>query len=277
MSDPPHITVIRLPQSCHEKLKFEGAQMKNIALTVLTALILASPGLAAEWGTISGRVVLKGDVPDPVLLHAKGAPVKDGEICATEDTYRDDLVINKETKGIANVFLYVYKAPGKIHPEAAKPAPKMIFDQAKCKFIPHVLVVQAGQTVEVLNSDPIAHNTHTYPLRNQAMNILVAPNTKAGDGVDIGTATREIVPHQVKCDFHPWMVAHWLVLDHPYAVATDAKGDFKMENLPVGDHELRIWHERVGYIDRKYKVSVSAGNNPALKPIEADASLFEEK
>ena len=250
--------------------------MKNIALLALTSLTLMTPGLAAEWGTISGRVVLKGDVPDPVLLHAKGAPVKDGEICAAEDTYRDDLVIDRKTKGIANVFLYIYKAPKDIHPEAAKPAPKMIFDQANCKFIPHVLVVQAGQTVEVLNSDNVAHNTHTYPLRNQAMNILVAPNTKAGDGVDIATATREIVPHQVKCDFHPWMVAHWLVLDHPYAVATDAKGNFKMENLPVGDHELRIWHERVGYLDRKYKVSVSAGNNPALKPIEADASLFKE-
>ena len=251
--------------------------MKNIALIALTSLVLVTPGLAAEWGTISGRVVLKGDVPDPVLRHAKGAPVKDGEICAAEDIYRDDLVIDKATKGIANVFLYIYKAPKNIHPEAAKPAPKMIFDQEKCRFVPHVLVVQAGQTVEVLNSDPIAHNTHTYPLRNQAMNILVAPNTKAGDGVNIATATREIVPHQVKCDFHPWMVAHWLVLDHPYAVATDAKGNFKMENLPVGDHELRIWHERVGYLDRKYKVSVSAGNNPALKPIEAAASLFEEK
>ncbi|HIE98402.1 MAG TPA: hypothetical protein EYG03_15335 [Planctomycetes bacterium] len=250
--------------------------MKNITLTVLTVLVLTPAGFAADWGTISGRVVLKGDVPDPVLLHAKGAPVKDGEVCAAADTYRDDLVIDKKTKGIANVFLYIYKAPKNIHPEAAKPAPKMIFDQKNCKFIPHVLVVQAGQTVEVLNSDPTAHNTHTYPLRNQAMNILVAPNTKMGDGVDVATAVREIVPHQVKCDLHPWMVAHWLVLDHPYAVATDVEGKFKMENLPVGDHELRIWHERVGYLDRKYKVSVEEGDNRPLK-IEADVALFEEK
>ncbi len=257
-------------------LESEGTLMKNVTLTVLTVLVLAPVGLAADWGTISGQVVLKGDVPNRVLLHAKGAPVKDGEVCAAVDAYNDDLVVDKETKGIANVFLYIYKAPKDIHPDAAKPAPKVIFDQKNCKFIPHVLVVQAGQTVEVLNSDAIAHNTHTYPLRNQAMNILVAPNTKEGSGVDIATATREIVPHQVKCDLHPWMVAHWLVLDHPYAVATDATGNFKMENLPVGDHELRIWHERVGYLDRKYKVSVKAGDNSPLE-IEADVSLFDEK
>ena len=250
--------------------------MKNIACFVLSTVVLASSGAAAEWGTISGKVVLKGDVPDPVLLHAKGAPIKDGEVCAAEDVYRDDLVIDKETKGIANVFLYIYKAPKDIHPEAATPAPKVIFDQEKCQFRPHVMVVQAGQTVEVLNSDPVAHNTHTYPLRNQAVNILVAPNTKAGEGVDVATAVREIVPHQVKCDFHPWMIAHWLVLDHPYAVATDAQGNFKMENLPVGDHELRIWHERAGYLDRKYKVSVAAGDNSPLQPIEAELSQFEE-
>ncbi|MEO2015290.1 MAG: carboxypeptidase regulatory-like domain-containing protein [Fuerstiella sp.] len=258
-------------------LKSEGALMKNLTLTVLTVLMLAPAGLAAEWGTISGRVVLKGDVPDPVLLHAKGAPVKDGEICADVDTYKGDLVIDKETKGIANVFLYIYKAPKDIHPQAAKPAPKVKFDQKNCKFIPHVLVVQAGQTVEVLNSDPIAHNTHTYPLRNQATNILLAPNTKEGEGVGVATVVREIVPHQVKCDFHPWMVAHWLVLDHPYAVATDAEGKFKMENLPVGDHELRIWHERVGYLDRAYKVSVSPGDNSPVEPIEYELSVFEEK
>ena len=250
--------------------------MKTTLATTLCTTFLATVSVADDWGTIKGQVILKGDVPKPVLLHAKGAQIKDGAVCAKEDTYKDDLVVDPETKGIANVFVYLYKAPSKVHPDAENPAPKVIFDQEKCLFIPHTLVVQAGQTVEVLNSDSIAHNTHTYPLRNQAVNVLVAPMTAKGDGVDVATNTRESLPHQVKCDYHPWMMAYWLVLDHPYAATTDAKGNFTIKHLPIGDHEFRVWHERAGYLDRKYKVTVSAGDNPALPPIEVEPAQLED-
>jgi plastocyanin len=251
--------------------------MIRVLLTSACILLISAVGSAADWGTITGQVVLKGDVPEPVLLHAKGATIKDAAVCAAKDTYNDDLVVDADTKGIANVFVYLPKAPKDIHPEAGKPDPKVIFDQEHCHFSPHALVVQAGQTVEVLNSDPIAHNTHTYPLRNQAVNILVAPNTAAGAGVDVPTSTRESLPHQVKCDYHPWMMAYWLVLDHPYAAATDAKGNFTIKNLPAGKHEFRVWHERAGYLDRKYTVTVTAGDNDPLKPISVELSQLEEK
>lgn len=250
--------------------------MKRMILTAACSVLAMYSASAAEWGTITGQVVLNGDVPKPVLMHAKGAAIKDAAVCAANDTYKDDLVVDPDTKGIANVFVYLYKAPKDVYPDAAKPDPRVIFDQKNCLFKPHALVVQAGQTVEVLNSDAIAHNTHTYPLRNQAVNVLIAPNTAAGDGVDVATNTRESLPHQVKCDYHPWMMAYWLVLDHPYAAATDAKGKFTIKNLPVGDHEFRVWHERAGYLDRKFKVSVSAGDNKPLDPIKVEPAQLED-
>ena len=254
----------------------ESTLMKITRFAILCAAVVSSTCSAAEWGTITGQVVFKGDLPKPVLLHAKDAAIKDGAVCAAEDTYKDDLVIDPETKGIANVFIYLAKAPKSIHPDASTPDAKVIFDQKNCIFKPHSLVVQAGQTVEVLNSDPIAHNTHTYPLRNQAVNVLVAPLTAAGNGVEVATNTRESLPHQVKCDYHPWMMAYWLVVDHPYAAATDEKGNFTIKNLPVGEHEFRVWHERAGYLDRKYVVKVASGDNPQT-PIEVEASQLEEK
>lgn len=253
--------------------------MKTFSTSLICLLAVSTFASADDWGTISGKIVLKGDVPEKVLLHAKGANVKDGTVCADGDVYKDDLVVDKDTKGIANVFVYLYKKPKKVHPESAKvdPTKKLIFDQKNCVFKPHALVVQAGQTVEVLNSDSVAHNTHTYPLRNQAVNILVAPETAAGAGQDVPTATRESLPHQVKCDYHPWMMAYWLVVDHPYAAVTNAKGEFKIKNLPVGDHEFRMWHERAGYLDRKYKVTVKAGDDNELKPYEVELSKLEEE
>ncbi|MEZ6125261.1 MAG: hypothetical protein R3C49_19100 [Planctomycetaceae bacterium] len=169
--------------------------MKRFTL-LAGCLFLASTAGAADWGTVTGKIVLDGDAPKPVLLHGKGANIKDGAVCAAIDVFKDDLVVNPDTKGIANVFVYLYKAPKSVHPEAGKVAPKVIFDQKNCIFKPHALVVTAGQTVEVLNSDAVAHNTHTYPLKNQAVNILVAPNTAAGNGVEVATSTKETLPHQ---------------------------------------------------------------------------------
>jgi len=242
--------------------------MKNLIVAASLILTCGVSAIAEDWGTISGQFVVTGDVPAPELLHAKGAPVKDAATCAAIDTYKDDLVIDAGSKGLANVFIYLPKAPKSIHPDLKKPAPAVvIFDQKGCMFSPHAMVVLGGQTVEVISSDPIAHNTHTYPLKNQAMNVLVAANTPVGKGLAVDYKISESLPLKVACDFHPWMQAYWMVVDHPYAAVTDKDGKFSIPNLPVGEHEFRVWHERKGYLDRKYKVKVQKGDN-ALKAVE---------
>lgn len=251
---------------------------------MLGAMLLSVSANAAEWGTISGSVVLEDDVPAPVLRIKKGAtadesgaPVKDFEVCSAQDVFADDLVVDKDTKGVANVFIYLYKAPKSINEDAQKVPETVIFDQKNCIFKPHALVLQAGQTVEVLNSDPIAHNTHSNPFKNQPQNVLIPPNAGPGAGVKFPLPQREIVPMKVNCDFHPAMMAYWLVMDHPYAAVTDAKGNFTIKDLPVGKHEFRVWHERPGYIERKYEVTVAAGENEPLKPMTVKLSQLEVK
>ena len=242
--------------------------MKNMIVAVTLILTCGVSAIADDWGTISGQIVVTGDVPAPELLHAKDAPVKDAATCAAIDTYKDDLVIDADSNGLANVFIYLPKAPKSVHPDLKKPAPAVvIFDQKGCMFSPHAMVVLGGQTVEVISSDPIAHNTHTYPLKNQAINVLVAANTPVGKGLAVDYKIGESLPLKVACDFHPWMQAYWMVVDHPYAAVTDKEGKFSIPNLPVGEHEFRVWHERKGYLDRKYKVKVQKGDN-ALKAVE---------
>jgi plastocyanin len=249
---------------------------KMMLLTAMLSLFCCVSANAEDWGTVTGQIVVTGEIPEPVLLHPKGAPIKDAAVCAASDTFKDDLVINPDSKGLANVFVYLAKAPKSIHPDLKKPAPAtVVFDQKGCMFTPHAMVVVSGQKVEVISSDAIAHNTHTYPLKNQAMNVLIAPNTVVGKGQVVDYKIGESLPTKVTCDFHPWMMAYWMVVDHPYAVVTDKDGKFSIPNLPVGEHEFRVWHERVGYLDRKYKVVVKAGDN-ALKPMEVSTDKLKE-
>jgi plastocyanin len=259
----------------HQVNREEKAMKKILLSAILSAIPFASV-TADDWGTVTGQVIVTGNVPAAELLHKQGADIKDKEVCAAADTYKDDIVINASNKGLANVFVYLSKAPKTIHPDlkTADPA-TVVFDQKNCVFIPHTLIARTGQTVEVISGDAVAHNTHTYPLKNAGTNVLIAPATAKGSGQKIAIKAAEILPFKVACDFHPWMTAYWLAVDHPYAAITDADGKFTVPNLPAGDHEFRIWHEKVGYINRKYTVKVKAGDNPQ-KPVEVSGDALKK-
>lgn len=224
--------------------------MKKFVMLSVAGLLglLATSSAQAQWGTLKGKVVLDGEVPAQKLIVRKGdANAKDPAVCAAQDIPDDSLLIDAESKGIANVVVWMVKKPAKIHPDLAKPdAPKVEFDQVGCRFTPHVLVVQAGQTVQVISGDAIGHNTRGNPQKNTAFNFIVSPNDRMGNPVPTKVAERLPVP--VTCDIHNWMKAHWLIIDHPYAAVTDKNGEFEIKDIPAGDHEFRIWHENPGYL-----------------------------
>ena len=80
----------------------------------------------------------------------------------------------------------------------------------------------------------------------------------------------------VKCDLHPHMRAYWLILDHPFAAITDAKGRFEIKGLPAGNHEFRVWHERVGYVDRKFKVTITDGKTTTLEAVKVPVATLTD-
>jgi len=236
--------------------------------------VLSTRSAEAQWGTIKGQVVVTGDIAPLKLLVTKGdGAVKDSSVCAAEDVPDESLVVDAKTKGIANVVVWLIKKPTKIHPDLAKPKDaEVVFDQKGCRFLPHVLLVRTDQKVRVLSDDAIAHNTHTYPLKNKQENFIVSPNDRKGVLLPL-QSLEERLPAKVGCDIHPWMQAWWVILDHPYAAVTNEKGEFEITNLPTGDHEFRVWQEKVGYLEKKYEVKVKAGDN-ALPPIKVPAATL---
>ncbi|MCA9014648.1 MAG: hypothetical protein KDA77_04870 [Planctomycetaceae bacterium] len=223
---------------------------------------------------MTGQFVFDGPAPEPVIQRKKGDPtVKDAAVCAAMDHYNNDLIVNPDNKGIQNVFIYLRKAK-EIHPDLKDSKEKsVVFDQKGCTFFPHALVVRTDQKVIVKSDDPVAHNTHTFPLKNQAVNFILAPNDR--EGKEVSNPIPEILPMQVKCDIHPWMTAYWYVVDHPYAVISDKDGKFTIKDLPEGKNEFRIWHEKVGYIDRKFFVTIKAGETVDLGEVKVSPSKFK--
>ncbi|MCR9199676.1 MAG: carboxypeptidase regulatory-like domain-containing protein [Planctomycetaceae bacterium] len=236
----------------------------SICLLMLIVSLDDSPVSASEWGSVTGQFVLEGTVPPRQLLHRRGADVKDAECCSKESLYHEDLVVDAKTRGIANVFVYLYRAPRRVHPDQIDTEAVARLKIKGCRYEPHAMVVQAGQSLEFSSQDSALHNPHPFPLRNQASGILLGTQPavrQPGIGTMWPTSVREPLPIPIKCDIHPWMMSYVLITDHPYAVVTDAQGRFTIENLPVGEHEFRVWHERTGYLDRKWNVTVKPGDN----------------
>lgn len=239
-----------------------GNRMKPCSLLVAALAFWVVPGNlpAAEFGDFQGAVVLDGDVPPVTLLIKKGAPdAKDAAVCAANDIPDESLVVDPTTKGVANVVVYLAKAPSEVHPDLKATSATVDFDQVGCRFLPHVLLVQTSQKVRVLSGDAVAHNTRGNPFKNAPFNFTVAANLREGPNVpQVPLKSAERLPVKVVCDIHPWMDAYWVVVDHPYAAVTGAQGQFMIPKLPVGEHEFRVWHERPGYIERSLKVKITA-------------------
>lgn len=250
--------------------------MLRKGLATLVALAISAPAMAAGWGSVEGQFILDGKVPDvPPIVKEGDATVKDAAVCAAEGVPNDALAFDPETGGIAYVFVYMRRAPSEVHPDLKSSQQKeVVFDQKGCRFVPHALIVRTDQVVICKSSDAVAHNLHTNPFANTPANFIVQPNDSKGMPVKMPSV--ESLPVKVQCDIHPWMGAWWVVVDHPYAAVTDKTGKFKIENLPEGEHEFRVWHEAAGYIDRKFVVKVKAGETTTVPPVKVPLASFQK-
>ncbi|OYW18867.1 MAG: hypothetical protein B7Z55_09870, partial [Planctomycetales bacterium 12-60-4] len=172
-------------------------QSWGLAVVVVAMGTAFASTAEAQWGDIKGRVILVGDdIPDAkkLLIRMGDASVKDAAVCAAVTVPNEDLLVDPATKGVANIAVYMRKAPSKVHPDLKPATTPVVYDQKNCQFTPHVAIVHAGQSVEILNSDPIAHNTRNAPIKNMGFNFIVPPNTAKGAGVVVPKLVAENVP-----------------------------------------------------------------------------------
>jgi plastocyanin len=208
-----------------------GAPQQEAAPAAPTVNPVA-PGSA---GSITGAIKLEGTppAPQPVQMNSDAYCVENGGMPTPA-------VLVGTGGALQNVFVYVKDGLGDLKfPVPEKP---VLLDQKGCVYQPHVFGIQAGQNLEILNSDSTLHNVHAMPRQNREFNR--GQNLAGIRHTHVFSTPEVMVPF--KCNVHNWMTAYAGVLDHPFHSVTGANGAFALEGLPPGTYTIEAWHETLG-------------------------------
>jgi plastocyanin len=198
-----------------------------------------SSGPTAPTGTasISGTISYEGEVPELRPLSMNADPKCEAK--HSEPVYPEVLVL-----GADNTMAWVMVSVKSGLPEGSYslPSEPVVIDQQGCQYLPHVLGMQTGQTLKILNSDSLLHNIHSLSEVNPPFNRAMPATVMEAEY----TMEKEEGMFHIKCDVHPWMSAYAGVFRHPYFSVTGEDGQFTLSGLPAGTYELEAWHERLG-------------------------------
>lgn len=141
-------------------------------------------------------------------------------------------------KSAENIAVYVDAIPGKTFDA---PSQHVTIDQKKMTFIPHVVVVLKGTTVEFLNSDSVGHNVYWPSISNNkklAHNMGTWPKgqSKPFQFNVVGVAS-------LLCNVHPEMSGYVIISPTPYFAVTNKEGEYEIKNVPDGHYTLKTWSE----------------------------------
>ncbi len=209
--------------------------------------------------SVSGTISFEGTAPamPNVRLNRECSEVSDGHTA-------QNVVVN-DNGTLKNVFVQVTAGLPDGY-SYAPPSDPVVFDQAGCKYTPHVFGVQVGQEVKILNSDPFLHNLNALAEQNRPFNFGMP---KQGDERLRSFRVTETMM-KIKCDVHPWMGAYANVTDHPYFSVSGDDGSFSIGDLPAGTYTISAWHEEYG--ESVQTVTVGDGESAAISFSFAAAS-----
>lgn len=292
----------RRPRAENEVAAPAGTQVAAAPSGAPAASAPAAPaGNVTGWGTIKGRLVWAGATPDVKNLDV----TKDQDYCLKEGPIPDEsIVVDPETKGLGNVFVYLVKPKGihESYPQDKKAtaeadakkfaelnggleftadalsaavaenkvavkdlkAPNLM-DQIFCRYVPHALAVREGQKILVLNHEAVAHNVKVDGNSGKNnANQNMPPNT-----FQIFEWQPESGALNIECSIHGWMKMLAMTFDHPYFAVTAKDGSFELKNVPAGANSLVIYQT-----PKFFNTDGSKGNARGSKvTVDADGVL----
>jgi len=207
----------------------------------LAAALAAPPAWlqARAGGTIVGTLTTKEPGRPPLRVTI------DPNVCGS--TIPDESIVVDATGHLANGVVTVtgVKVPS--------PAEVTVSNE-KCHFVPHVSLLKPAGNVKVTNKDAnTLHTTHAQFadgkfLFNVSLPMVNFTTTKPIDKPGLV---------ELACNTHTWMRGYLVVTEELSAVS-GADGKFRIENVPAGPHDLKIWHEALKTLT-PIKVTVKDG------------------
>lgn len=117
----------------------------------------------------------------------------------------------------------------------ANAKPTVVLTQRNLTFLPHVLAVTTGTTVQFPNEDRVFHNVFsfhdserfdlgTYPVGSQKQVVFSKPGVS-----------------RLLCNIHPNMAGYVVAVDSPYVAASKRDGSFAIGDVPLGSYTYHAW------------------------------------
>lgn len=237
-------------ERCHQRYWYPGetgAPLPSTATPAAAADVSTAQALTGPTGTVEGHVRLSGELPGNPVIRMGVDPLcsrlTDGKQMVQES------VLTSPDGSLANVFVRLQGT----FPETPVPDEPVVIDQQDCVFVPRVVGAQAGQRVQIRNSDPLLHNLNAQSTITNRFNV----------GQPVQGMVYEFQPVEedgmlrIRCDLHRWMTEYIGVVAHRYFAATDLTGTFRIADVPPGSHTIQAWHEEYGILTQT--VTVEAG------------------
>jgi plastocyanin len=156
-------------------------------------------------------------------------------------------------KGGVGLLVYVVNAPGTFAP----PAKPVVVDQKHLEFIPYVVAVPVGGTVEFKNSDNVAHNVFTPDMGGYNLGTFPPGQSQSHVFKEAGIYVQ-------LCSMHPEMEAYVVAVQNPYYAVTSADGSYVIKGVPDGTYAVRAIGKAMKKKDRTKDFPVTVAGKTTL-------------
>jgi hypothetical protein len=206
----------------------------------------AAETAAKGTATLTGKVVLAGNAPAPSVIE-----ITSDSFCREHygSTVKDESVLQNADGTLQNVFVYIKAGAG----EFAPPAKPETLEIKGCRHVPRVMGVRTGQSLEIVNRDPILDSIRCTAVLNDSF-YVARPVTGL---MTQKTFNQSEVMMKMTCDIHRWEINYVGVVTNPFFSVTGEQGTYTLTGVPAGPYLLQVWHEKYGTLDQA--VTLQAG------------------